>query len=471
MEINLLTITTEELLEKFGAGSHKPGSGSAAAFQGMISAKLLVTVISLTNDKKHRDKYFGSISNLLKMRTQIETRIFPELVTLFQQDSVHFGKTINLRKARDKENNPIKRNQLNRRALGELKTSIQIPIRIANLCVELSEIGEFVFDNAFRSARGDSQVALSGAVAAIAGCVSIIQLNLLSFGSDEYDWSKEIIAECNSLKLKHETLNIQANSKIRTLEEEVLKKKSFYKDVNDLLKKARSSSYLSDVQIENIAIELQRTLWKNRDLLKTENTIDNPLEILRPSIIFRKAFGYQFDNSLELDIVYGENGPSETAGLIDQNNKFVQISNHLPPDVQNFTAAHELGHAIFHKQAVMHRDIPIDGLTSNRGSNKEEFQADKFASYFLMPAKQIKQLFEQRFMCKKFSINPNSTFNLTKGDISNLRRKSKNLRGLSRILASAEVYGDDFFKSIADEFNVSQEAMAIRLEELELLEY
>jgi formiminotetrahydrofolate cyclodeaminase len=31
-------------LMKFGAGNHKPGSGSAAAFQGMVSAKLISTV-------------------------------------------------------------------------------------------------------------------------------------------------------------------------------------------------------------------------------------------------------------------------------------------------------------------------------------------------------------------------------------------------------------------------------------------
>lgn len=57
MDIDLLNVTTEKLLEKFGAGNHKPGSGSAAAFQGMLSAKLLVTVISLTNELKRRDNY------------------------------------------------------------------------------------------------------------------------------------------------------------------------------------------------------------------------------------------------------------------------------------------------------------------------------------------------------------------------------------------------------------------------------
>ena len=49
---NKLELPAAELLEKFGKGSHVPGSGSAAAFQGMLSAQLILTVISLTLDKK-----------------------------------------------------------------------------------------------------------------------------------------------------------------------------------------------------------------------------------------------------------------------------------------------------------------------------------------------------------------------------------------------------------------------------------
>ena len=39
METDLLEKSVNELMEKFGAGNHKPGSCSAAAFQGMVSAK------------------------------------------------------------------------------------------------------------------------------------------------------------------------------------------------------------------------------------------------------------------------------------------------------------------------------------------------------------------------------------------------------------------------------------------------
>ncbi len=103
MNMQLLHISAEKLLEKFGAGDHKPGSGSAAAFQGMISAKLLVTVISLTNEKKRRESYSKSLPKLLKMGDDIQDRIYPELTNLFQEDSNQFDKAIKLRIARDNE--------------------------------------------------------------------------------------------------------------------------------------------------------------------------------------------------------------------------------------------------------------------------------------------------------------------------------------------------------------------------------
>ena len=39
--MSLLEGTVNNLMTKFGAGNHKPGSGSAAAFQCMVSAKLI----------------------------------------------------------------------------------------------------------------------------------------------------------------------------------------------------------------------------------------------------------------------------------------------------------------------------------------------------------------------------------------------------------------------------------------------
>lgn len=67
---SLLEETTEELLKKFGAGNHKPGSGSAAAFQGMISAQLLITVINLTNENK-RKKHYSHVLPVINQQFRI----------------------------------------------------------------------------------------------------------------------------------------------------------------------------------------------------------------------------------------------------------------------------------------------------------------------------------------------------------------------------------------------------------------
>jgi len=67
----LIELSTEELLKKFGSGKHKPGSGSAAAFQGMLSAKLIHTVIDLTLSRESNDLMNKFINDRpWKQRTQ-----------------------------------------------------------------------------------------------------------------------------------------------------------------------------------------------------------------------------------------------------------------------------------------------------------------------------------------------------------------------------------------------------------------
>lgn len=91
MDQKLIDIPLGELLEKFGAGSHKPGSGSAAALSAMLSAKMIITVIDLTKNKPAYAKY---VPDLLKISELIENGYFPELVELFQKDSDEFDRVI-----------------------------------------------------------------------------------------------------------------------------------------------------------------------------------------------------------------------------------------------------------------------------------------------------------------------------------------------------------------------------------------
>lgn len=471
MEISLLETTIDKLLEKFGAGKHKPGSGSAAALQGMLSSKLLTTVISLTNVPKRQKKYEKVLPTLLEMDAKIQERIFPELTRLFQEDAVQFDKAIIARKERDDEKDVIKSNLLGKKALAELKFSIDIPIEITKLSIELAEMSDYVFDNAFQGARGDSQVALSGAVAGVAGCLSIIQLNLLSFGSDEYIWTSKILIETKKLKLKFIKLNKIAGSKLELLENEVFEISNLYREVDQLLVNLQAKSKLSDKDIESAASRFQNLLWTHKKVIWLNKVPDHPAKVLKPNLAFKKALAYNYVLVEMLEVIDEGNGSFETAGIIDQKDKIVHISNNFDKNTQNFTAAHELGHALLHKQTVLHRDRPINGINKNVKRNFTERQADKFATYFLMPSKLVKKEFYEMFSTAKFIIDEQTSFNLTNDSPNKLRNECKNLRGLAIKLASSERYDNQSFVSIANLFNVSSIAMAIRLEELNLIEF
>ena len=86
-----------------------------------------------------------------------------------------------------------------------------------------------------------------------------------------------------------------------------------------------------------------------------------------------------------------------------------------------------------------------------------------------MPRKLIKACFETRFLTDNFALNEDTGFALTRGNSPDLLKKCDSLRDLSRILAKAESYNGVRFNSLASQFRVSTEAMAIRLEDLKLL--
>ena len=293
----------------------------------------------------------------------------------------------------------------------------------------------------------------------------------MSFGSNEYSWTSKIAKETEKLKKQLRRLNEIAEKKIEKLEKEVADKARLYKEVDVLLNSLKSKGKLTNSDIENAASDFQNLLWKHRDLIWLNNVPNHPAKVLHPGIALKKALAYNFIEVEQLGIVDDENGNFETAGIIDQKDRIVLISNNFDKNTQNFTAAHELGHALLHKQTILHRDRPINGSSDNFNKSITERQADKFASNFLMPSKLVKNEFIEMFQTDKFNINELTAFNLIKDSPSKLRKDCKNLRGLAIKLASSERYNNQSFLSIAELFNVSITAMAIRLEELELVEF
>lgn len=223
----------------------------------------------------------------------------------------------------------------------------------------------------------------------------------------------------------------------------------------------------TDAKIEAAVRKIHSEIWKHRELLCGGNVPNDPIDLLEARLALQ-VIGYNLVNESSLGEHEVDGGYAEVAGMINRDTKTVHISQRFTPVMQSFTAAHELGHAVLHSfGAAVHRDRPFDGESISR--NPVEREADRFATFFTMPAKLVTTRFESIFGTKKFQLNEATAFALGK-TLSELQGKCKTRRDLSRLLARVEAYNQNYFYSLASQFKVSIEAMAIRLEELGLVD-
>jgi Zn-dependent peptidase ImmA (M78 family) len=228
-------------------------------------------------------------------------------------------------------------------------------------------------------------------------------------------------------------------------------------------------SYSSrDEVIENKVRLLHKMLWQRRYELWPEGVPSDPVELLEPSKALELT-GYDFVLEETLGVFRDKGVDVEVAGLIDREGRRVSVSRSFRPNVRRFTAAHELGHAVMHEGTLLHRDRPLDGTRFARETI--EVEADRFAAYFLMPKNLVKKRFAKVFCVKdKFLASENALFAFGQEEIRKSVENCRTVRELARNLAKTNHYNGRAFPSLAEQFNVTIEAMAIRIEELELIE-
>jgi len=231
--------------------------------------------------------------------------------------------------------------------------------------------------------------------------------------------------------------------------------------------KVRARKRHTDVQIEELARSVQLKLWEQRG--EFFGNTDDPIEILDPAKVLELA-GYTVqyhEGGLGHDIQDGTR--VDVAGLIDPASNMVEISMLPLPTERLFTLAHELGHVMLGSTGlVVHRDRPLNGTRIARDVYERE--ADKFAAAFLMPGRLLRKAFLKRFLTECFELNDTTAFALRAAFVDDVHKEFPTLRALSCYLASAERYNGGGFPSLASAFKVSPVTMAIRLEELGLVE-
>ena len=210
-------------------------------------------------------------------------------------------------------------------------------------------------------------------------------------------------------------------------------------------------------------------LQKNGVQISNENTIDIPylkteeIQSIVINIYQKHSFSSNdiagelfFKMYPEYKINFEEH-PKGVLGLLCLNDKILSLSNEIINDIhrRNFTIAHEIGHLVLHIPLIKNK---IDNLTEFEESillpsndiilKRMESQANKFASYLLLPQKRfikdIDTLFKQH--------------NITKGKL-HLDTQKCNINIVNIILGQ-----------ISQKFNVSKEVVKYRMLEAGFLE-
>lgn len=214
-QLALIELPTIKLLEKFGSGTHAPGSGSAASLMGLIACRLIVTVAALSLRKPQYQRHHSRISFIVD---RISKEIEPLLRDLFQQDAVVFDEVIKARVARDAATDDREKRRYADLALERLREATIIPFRIGDACLEIIDYGVAMFDMGFKGARGDTGAAISAAVAGAMSTIFVVNLNLKSFRGSE--WAVQQRKRCDDLHQRLTKKQLDAFGRVMTLRDE-----------------------------------------------------------------------------------------------------------------------------------------------------------------------------------------------------------------------------------------------------------
>ncbi|WP_284614549.1 ImmA/IrrE family metallo-endopeptidase [Aquabacterium humicola] len=211
---------------------------------------------------------------------------------------------------------------------------------------------------------------------------------------------------------------------------------------------------------------VHRRLWSERHALWDGHPPSDPVDLLDPVMALQSA-GFTVEVVPGLGQTRSGSQVLEVAGVLDALSRRVRISARVPEHVGRFTLAHELGHVILHGgMAGLHRDVGIDSSTKQHDPIERE--ANRFAVEFLMPERLVIRRFEEIFGHWQLSLNEATWFELFGSSANYDPTRAIDVRSVTKRLAAIDRFSGAQHISLASQFGVSVDAMAIRLEELKL---
>ena len=192
-------------------------------------------------------------------------------------------------------------------------------------------------------------------------------------------------------------------------------------DLGSIRRKVKDGGRLSRPRIEEIARDLLAQLWGIREELFTTERDVNPLALLDPFLALR-CIGFRSDLvSTRSANTCGRGSTSRWLG-----SSTVPSGRYRSPtsSIHQFVSSPRrtsLGTPVLHDARGLHRDRALDGGELRRPRDRTEWEADVFATYFLMPKRRIRSAFEHALKTREFVLNEDTAFALNAGDLETLR--------------------------------------------------
>lgn len=173
----------------------------------------------------------------------------------------------------------------------------------------------------------------------------------------------------------------------------------------------------------------------------------------------------------EVEVIPSNDAGFEVAGTLDRTNRTVTISRRFPLEQRRLTGIHEIVHWMLHKHVgadILHRDRPISQLPQKKDVEWYEWEATNVACQYLMTERMVKERFGLIFGLPDgvaIEFDDHVAFHLNE-NLETFRRMDVRQRAIR--LATATFFGRSIIP-LHYQFKVSPTAMAIRLQELNLL--
>jgi Zn-dependent peptidase ImmA (M78 family) len=226
------------------------------------------------------------------------------------------------------------------------------------------------------------------------------------------------------------------------------------------------------VAVDTVAIEkevrrLQVEIYTRAKLRHSFGVPDIPILFDPRHVADHCELFYEVRERLETDY----RGGGEAAGLWQRDRSTILVSARYPYQTQRWTAAHEIGHFILHPRVgdrTLHRELPLDAPRGSRPPLERE--ADYFAACLLMPRNAVIAEFDARFGTKHpLALTETVAWHLKLDERVMFSEPPGSLMFATAVAKAQHFDRRWFHGSIAQFFGVSAKAMAIRLEELNLV--